>query len=703
MKNLWEFFQDIFCTSVQRRKKRLEQVANSVADSSSAALITDRRGVIRYVNAAFCAQSGFSQAELLRTNAQTLLAQAFTPQTKTKLLKAFETGSTWQGELSITRKNGSPGWQEALLLPVFHQNEVEFFLAIGKDLSEYKASQAALQRRVEELALVNAISLAAASQLEIEALTNLVGRRLEEAFHVKSVFVALYDSQKQVITSPYWSIDHEKMEAPPLPYGQGLTSVVIQRREMLLIDHDFEQLAPQMGAKLIFAEVKGLPKTWLGVPVQVGQDVLGVISLQDYEREHAFSADDIRLLTTIAANFGIAIHNASLFHAAQEEIAHRKQDQDDLRRQTEQLAFFYQISKDISSNLELEEVLGSLLKKCRQILPLDVFYVALYDAKTQIIHHPLFFDKNKLKNIPARDLHATPGLSGEIIFNRKTLYLPDTQQPEIVQQYQIIHSGGEGSRSFVGVPMIAREQIIGVLSIQSYQPNRYTTEQIQLLEAIASQAAIAIENSQIYEKTRAEALARRQAQENLQETNQALQSQIHTIEAIQDELREQAIRDPLTSLYNRRYLNQSFSQKLKTAERKSTPLSVIMFDIDHFKSFNDAYGHLIGDQLLIELGKLLRQHTRSSDIACRYGGEEFLVLLPNTSLTIAARRAEEFRQKFAGLRLEADGKTISTTISLGVVAFPEHAQTPEGLIVQADQAMYSAKQAGRNRVFIWRA
>lgn len=702
MKKMWEFFQDFFCNPTQRRKNRLRQVANSVESSSSAALIADRRGKIHYVNAAFSAQTGFSAAEIIGKNVQHLLTETLQAESAAQLLNTLCAGNTWKGELRIVRKGGSPYWQETLLLPVFRKNEVEFFLAIGEDQTEYKTRQAALQRRAEELALVNTISLAAASQLEIEALMELVGRRLEEAFQVKSVFVALYNREKQVIITPYWSIDREKMAAPPLPYGQGLTSIVIQRREMLLIDQDFEHRAPQLGAKLVFAQSKGLPKTWLGIPVQVGQDVLGVISLQDYEREHAFSEDDTRLLTTIAANLGIAIHNAGLFHAAQEEIARRKQDEDELRRQTEQLAFFYQISKELSSNLNLEQVLRSLLEKCRQILPLDVFYVALYDTETQIIHHPLFFDKDCFKNVPARDLHATPGLSGEIIFNRKTLYLPDTQQPEIAQQYQIIHSGGESSRSFVGVPMIAREQIIGVLSIQSYQPNRYTTEHIQLLEAIASQAAIAIENSQLYEKTRAEALAGREAQENLQETNQALQSQIHSIEAIQDELREQAIHDPLTGLYNRRYLDEIFDPKLKAAARKSTSLSVIMFDIDHFKSFNDAYGHPTGDRLLMELGKLLRQQTRRSDIACRYGGEEFLVLLPNTPLTIAARRAEEFRQKFAGLTLELEGKTISATISMGVVAFPEHAQTPEGLIVQADQAMYAAKQAGRNRVFVWR-
>ncbi|GAB4485189.1 MAG: hypothetical protein OHK0031_09290 [Anaerolineales bacterium] len=702
MNNLWESVQDIFCSSAQRRENRLRQVANSVQDSPNAALITDRRGNIQYSNTAFSTLTGFSPAEAIGMNAQQLLAEAISAGTTAQVIEAFRAGKSWKGEILIARKNGERYWQETLLLPIFRKNEVEFFLATGEDLSERRASQTSLQRRLEELALINTLSLAAASQLELDALVTLAGENLERAFQVRSVFIALYDAEKQLISAPYWTIDKQRVQAEPMRYGEGLTSTVLKNRAPLLIEHDFENVAPQLGAKLTFAKTNGLPKTWLGVPILAGEEALGVISLQDYQREAAFSQEDIRLLTTIAANLGIAIRNAHLFRAAQEEIARRKQNEDQLRRQSSQLALFYEISKELSSNLELEQVLRNLLGKCRQLLPLDVFYVAIYDAETQIIHHPLFFDKNTLKNVPARDLHAAPGLSGEIVFSRKTVYLPDTQQPEVARQYQIIHSGGESSRSYVGVPMLAHGQVIGVISMQSYQPNRYTPEHIQMLEAIASQAAIAIENSQLYEKTRAEAQERRLAQENLQETNQALQSQIHSIEAIKDELRKQAIRDPLTGLYNRRYLDEIFDKKLQHARRKGAPLSVVMFDIDHFKQFNDAYGHPVGDRLLRKLGELLRGHIRHSDIACRYGGEEFLLLLPDTPLEAATRRAEEIRRDFAEMTLTVDGKTVSASISLGLVTFPEHAQTPEGLIIQADQAMYSAKQAGRNCVFVWR-
>jgi len=168
---------------------------------------------------------------------------------------------------------------------------------------------------------------------------------------------------------------------------------------------------------------------------------------------------------------------------------------------------------------------------------------------------------------------------------------------------------------------------------------------------------------------------------------------------VRDTLHEQSIRDPLTGLYNRRFLEEFLLRELARADRKKHALSVITLDIDHFKRINDTLGHGAGDVVLRRVGLLLQGYVRESDIACRVGGEEFSLLLPEASMQIAAQRAENIRGGVHDLRLKYDGHNLgSITISLGVAAFPEHGTTPDALVRAADQALYDAKSRGRDRV-----
>jgi diguanylate cyclase (GGDEF)-like protein/PAS domain S-box-containing protein len=170
------------------------------------------------------------------------------------------------------------------------------------------------------------------------------------------------------------------------------------------------------------------------------------------------------------------------------------------------------------------------------------------------------------------------------------------------------------------------------------------------------------------------------------------------LRALQAQLREQAIRDPLTGLYNRRYLEETLRRDLARAERDGHPLGIIMGDIDHFKQLNDTYGHPAGDEVLRTLGRLLQHHARSSDIPCRYGGEEFVVVLPDMPLEAVRERAELMRRDFAGLRIAFGGAELIATLSIGVSGYPGHGKTADELIRAADLALYEAKRSGRNRV-----
>lgn len=170
------------------------------------------------------------------------------------------------------------------------------------------------------------------------------------------------------------------------------------------------------------------------------------------------------------------------------------------------------------------------------------------------------------------------------------------------------------------------------------------------------------------------------------------------VQALQKRLIEQSTHDALTGLYNRRYLDESLERELILAKRYDHPVSVIMGDLDHFKTVNDRYGHLAGDKVLHIFGELMKKHARSSDIYCRYGGEEFLLVLPRMTKEKAVERAEQLRKDIAADQIQYGSKSITVTSSFGVATFPADGLSSDTLISAADEALYAAKNAGRNRV-----
>jgi diguanylate cyclase (GGDEF)-like protein/PAS domain S-box-containing protein len=190
---------------------------------------------------------------------------------------------------------------------------------------------------------------------------------------------------------------------------------------------------------------------------------------------------------------------------------------------------------------------------------------------------------------------------------------------------------------------------------------------------------------------------RKLAEEKLRETHADLQAYVQKIEMLQTDLREQAIRDSVTGLYNRRFLEESLERLLHQAGDRDRPVGVIFLDIDHFKLFNDTSGHAAGDLMLRTLAQQMLLLTRPTDLVCRYGGEEFVVVLPDAPLSAAVDRAEKIRQAVAAQQIEFEEKTLSMTVSVGVAAFPDHGLTSAEVIAAADQALYQAKAAGRNQ------
>jgi diguanylate cyclase (GGDEF)-like protein len=227
---------------------------------------------------------------------------------------------------------------------------------------------------------------------------------------------------------------------------------------------------------------------------------------------------------------------------------------------------------------------------------------------------------------------------------------------------------------YLCVPMMAHGDPLGVLHLQGQSGPSDAQQGLQSLGESQRRLAVAV----------AEHLALALANLRLRET-----------------LRSQSIVDSLTGLFNRRYMEETLTLELARATRSRREIGIIMLDIDHFKRFNDAYGHDAGDVLLRELAGLLKHTVRGGDIACRYGGEEFVLILPEASLDLARGRAEALRDEVKRLHVMHGGAVIGPiTISAGVAVFPDHGKTAAILLHAADAALYRAKTAGRDQVMI---
>ncbi|WP_319405485.1 cache domain-containing protein [uncultured Desulfosarcina sp.] len=223
------------------------------------------------------------------------------------------------------------------------------------------------------------------------------------------------------------------------------------------------------------------------------------------------------------------------------------------------------------------------------------------------------------------------------------------------------------------VPMMGQGEVLGMLhlSFSGPEPDQRDDEHYRRLESMERLAMTVADHLSL-------ALANLKLRERLQELS---------------------VRDPLTGLYNRRYMQETLEREIKRAQRTSKPIGIIMLDVDHFKAVNDTYGHDAGDVVLKTLARFLTINLRGEDVACRYGGEEFILIMPGLSLTDSEHKAEHMRQEIENtLRVQYLDKSLSITVSIGVAAFPEQGGHADHLITQVDEAMYAAKTTGRNRI-----
>lgn len=253
----------------------------------------------------------------------------------------------------------------------------------------------------------------------------------------------------------------------------------------------------------------------------------------------------------------------------------------------------------------------------------------------------------------------------------------------------------------VGAARAAVSIVAGALAVMALHGFTFTPDTHLLTTALAM-SSLGIYLLLVAEAARQRGLKLRNAREALRLKEQALQRQLHTNQSLQQQLLEQANRDALTGLFNRRYLDATMLRELARCQRESQPLSLLVLDIDRFKQVNDRHGHPAGDEVLRQVAQVLAAGARQSDVVCRYGGEEYVVLLPNMTSHTAQVRAEAYRAAVQALPIPFGPDTLHVTLSIGVATFPQHGQTAQALIQQADTALYQAKEHGRNRVVVAR-
>ncbi len=337
----------------------------------------------------------------------------------------------------------------------------------------------------------------------------------------------------------------------------------------------------------------------------------------------------------------------------------------DLDQTTKELSYFINVGKALTSTLDTGSILNIIMEKTSELVKAEAGSVLLLDEDTQELYFELT-EGEKKNDIKRFRLKVGEGIAGWVALHGEPIVVEDVAtDPRFY--HQIDDSLDFKTRSILCVPLRSKGKILGVLEvINKIDGKPFGQKDLDLILTLVDQAAIAIENSLLYRKAT-----------------------------------DLAITDGLTQLYNFRYLHQSLDVEFSRANRYHTEISLIFLDLDYFKKVNDRFGHLVGSQVLVEVGRILKKSLRPMDLICRYGGDEFIVVLPETGPQSAFGAAERLRRMIENHTFQSDkGEPFSLTASFGVATYPNHVKDQNALVQLADQSMYRVKDATRNAVFM---
>lgn len=352
-------------------------------------------------------------------------------------------------------------------------------------------------------------------------------------------------------------------------------------------------------------------------------------------------------------------------HLEAARAAPASSDADEAQRQrttTQRLAILTDIVKTANSILEPRKVIEVIMGRVQQLIPSEAWSMLMVDEEKQELTFELALGE-KGKDLSAFRVKIGEGIAGWVAQTGKPTIVNDVaRDPRFARRFD--SETQFKTRSMLCAPLISRGRTIGVVQVINRLGGQFTKADLEMLLTLVDPCAIAIENAILFQRTE-----------------------------------QLTITDDLTRLFNSRYLNLYIEREIKRCKRHGIPLSVIFLDLDGFKGVNDQYGHLAGSRTLTEVGGILVEAVRESDILARYGGDEFVVVLPETPPSGALVIAERIRRSIeAHTFLKDQGLEARISASFGISSYPDHALTPEGLIQKADQAMYRVKERDKNGI-----
>ena len=504
-------------------------------------------------------------------------------------------------------------------------------LQIGLTLENYVVMHDA-QRRTKEYQLLTQIGQAISSRLDQQEVLRTVQKELGQIFDTSNFYVAFQEGDEIVF--------HLEVEAGQvLPrrkrkVANGLTEYILRTGQPLLIRADLERARERLGVTF---KSNRPAKSFCGVPILVNGRSSGVMVALSTEREHVFQQRDLDVIKTAAGQVSVAIENARLFGEEQ--------------RRSLQFAFLNSVSKTAISSEDAEQMLAEIVGHIQKNFRFDHIGIGILDYATKEIE--IRAEAGTTAHEKGTKIPVSSGIVGRVARSGETA---------------LVHTGADGqtrglltsSRTVLCIPITYGESTLGVLNVESEQENAFSTEDQLIMNTLADLLATALHNSFVFQK-----------------------------------LQQQSITDGLTSIKTRRFFWESLAAEWKRASRSGRPFSVVLVDLDKFKEVNDNFGHMEGDLVLARVGRLLEQKCRQSNVVARYGGDEFVILMPETGVEQAQILAERLR-----LWLATDPMLSEHHItgSFGVATFPLHGFSAEDIIRVADAGMYVSKRAGGDRV-----
>ena len=634
-------------TERKRAEEELVKLRKAVEASGEAMFLTDRDGLIAYVNPEFTRLYGHTADEVVgKVTPRILKSGLLKPEDYEIFWETILSKQVVKGEIINKTQAGRFVTIEGSASPILdEQGNIVGFLAVQHDIAERKRAEEALQeseKRFKSLFEDSPISL-------WEEDFSLVATYLGELRH------------SGVTDFRAWFENHPEA----VEHCATMVKVVDVNKGTLKLYKAKNKEAFLAGLGIVFSE-EAIP-TFREELIALAE---GKTRFEDEVVNQTLTGERIHIALSWAVAPGYEKTYSQVFVSIN-DITTRK-------RAEEKLAATVTELEQHNNEITLLNEMGDLLQTCQTIE--EAGAVVAQSARK------LFPNQSGALCLiaPSRNFVEAIATWGESPPQERVFTPDDCWALRRGQVHSVIdprsgplckHVSQPVTNGYLCVPMMAQGETLGILHLRSGQPAASQTgqeqetlavSQVQLAATLAEHIALALANLELHET-----------------------------------LRQQAIRDPLTGLFNRRYMEETLERELRRAERRKVSLGIIMFDLDHFKKFNDTFGHPAGDVVLREIGAFLQTRVRVEDIACRYGGEEFLVILPEASLDDTRKRAEQLRKGIKQLHVRYHDQALgAVTVSLGVAVFPDHASTTEAIVRGADAALYRAKGEGRDRVVV---